>query len=46
MTFLSAMVQHSIWFHNRVTGHVIESVLYSIIIGAIFGSLWPRGVME
>ena len=42
LTFLSAIVQHAIWFRCRITGHVIESVAYAAIIGAIFGLLWPR----
>jgi len=43
MTFLSAIVQHAIWFHNRIIGHIIESVAYAIIVGAIFAALWPTG---
>lgn len=41
LTFLSANVQHSIWFHNRIIGHVIESILYALIVGLIFGLMWP-----
>lgn len=41
LTFLSAIVQHAIWFHNRIVGHIIESVLYAVIVGLIFGFLWP-----
>lgn len=41
MTFLAAMVQHAIWFRSRITGHVIESIAYACIAGAIFGGLWP-----
>jgi hypothetical protein len=41
MTFLAAIVQHAIWFHNRIVGHIIESVLYAVIVGAIFGAMWP-----
>jgi hypothetical protein len=43
LVFLSAIVQHSIWFRCRITGHVIESIAYAAIIGAIFGVLWPGG---
>jgi len=42
MTFLAAIVQHSIWFHNRIVGHVIESILYAAISGAIFAWMWPH----
>jgi hypothetical protein len=41
LVFLSAIVQHAIWFKCRITGHVIESIAYAAIIGAIFGALWP-----
>jgi len=41
LVFLSSIVQHSIWFHNRILGHIIESILYAIIVGTIFGLMWP-----
>ncbi len=41
LTFLSASIQHSIWFHNRILGHVIESIAYAVIVGTIFGLMWP-----
>jgi hypothetical protein len=41
MTFLSAIVQHAIWFHNRIVGHVIESIVYALIVGGIFAAFWP-----
>ena len=41
LTFLASMLQHAIWFKNRVTGHVIESIAYSLIAGGIFAMLWP-----
>jgi hypothetical protein len=41
LTFLAAMVQHTIWFRNRITGHVIESIAYACIMGAIFAAMWP-----
>lgn len=40
-TFCAAVIQHAIWFRMRVVGHVIESVAYSLIAGAIFAGLWP-----
>ena len=42
MTFLAAMVQHAIWFHNRIVGHIIESLVYAAISGAIFAAMWPK----
>lgn len=44
MTFLAAIVQHAIWFHNRIIGHVIESLAYAVITGAIFAAMWPGPV--
>jgi hypothetical protein len=41
MTFLAGIVPHAIWFKIRVTGHVIESIAYAAIVGAIFGAMWP-----
>jgi len=41
ITYLAAMVPHAIWFHCRIVGHVIESVAYAAIVGAIFAVLWP-----
>jgi hypothetical protein len=41
LAFLAAIVQHSIWFHCRITGHVIESIGYAAITGAIFAAMWP-----
>jgi hypothetical protein len=41
MTFLASIVQHAIWFHSRIIGHVIESIAYALIVGAIFAALWP-----
>ncbi len=41
MTFLAAIVQHAIWFHSRIVGHVIESIAYAVITGLIFAAMWP-----
>jgi len=41
MTFLSAIVQHAIWFKSRIVGHAIESVVYAAIVGGIFAAMWP-----
>ncbi|MBL8830212.1 MAG: hypothetical protein JNM18_24760 [Planctomycetaceae bacterium] len=42
LTFLTAIVQHSIWFQNRIVGHVIESIGYALIVGLIFAQFWPQ----
>ena len=44
LTFLGAIVYHSIWFRCRLIGHVLESICYAAIAGAIFGFLWPTAV--
>lgn len=41
LTFFSAIVPHAIWFKCRIIGHLIESIAYAAIIGAIFAVLWP-----
>jgi hypothetical protein len=41
LAYLPAIIQHSIWFHCRITGHVVESIAYALITGAIFGAMWP-----
>ncbi len=41
LTFLTSIVQHSIWFRCRVTGHMLESIVYAVIVGGIFGAMWP-----
>jgi hypothetical protein len=43
LTFLAAIVQHAIWFRVRIVGHVIESIAYAAIVGAIFAAMWPSG---
>ncbi|MAE65205.1 MAG: hypothetical protein CMJ18_13120 [Phycisphaeraceae bacterium] len=40
MIFLGAIVQHAIWFRNRIVGHIVESIAYGAIAGVIFGALW------
>jgi hypothetical protein len=42
LTFCASMLQHAIWFKNRVVGHVIESIAYALIAGLIFAVLWPK----
>jgi hypothetical protein len=39
--FLAGSVQHSIWFRNRIVGHLVESLLYALIVGVIFAAMWP-----
>jgi len=43
LAFLTAIVQHAIWFNNRIVGHVVESIVYACIVGAIFAAMWPAG---
>lgn len=42
MTFLAAIVPHAIWFKSRIVGHVIESVAFAAITGAIYAAMWPK----
>ncbi len=41
LTFLVGVVQHFIWFKIRIVGHIIESLSFAIIAGAIFAAMWP-----
>jgi len=41
LTFLTGIVQHSIWFRCRIVGHILETVVYAAIVGAIFAAFWP-----
>ncbi|MFN0051865.1 MAG: hypothetical protein ACKV0T_06720 [Planctomycetales bacterium] len=41
LAFFSAIVPHAIWFRCRIVGHVVESIGYALIAGAIFAALWP-----
>ena len=41
MTFFAAIVPHAIWFKVRIVGHLIESIAYAAIVGAIFAAMWP-----
>ena len=44
LTFSASILQHAIWFRNRVVGHVIESIGYALIAGGIFAAFWPAAV--
>ncbi len=44
LAYLTGILQHSIWFQCRVTGHILESLAYAAITGAIFGAMWPAAV--
>ena len=41
MTFFAAIVPHAIWFKCRIVGHLIESITFAALIGAIFAAMWP-----
>lgn len=41
LTFFSAIVPHAVWFKCRIVGHLIESIAFAAIIGAIFAAMWP-----
>ena len=41
LTHLSSILSHAIWFHCRVVGHGVESIVYALTLGFIFGALWP-----
>ena len=39
LTFFAAIVPHAIWFKCRIVGHLIESIAFAAIIGAIFAAM-------
>jgi hypothetical protein len=41
VAYLAAIVPHAIWFHARIVGHVIDSIAFAAIVGAIFAAMWP-----
>ncbi len=41
MTFSASILQQAVWFRCRVVGHVIESLAYALITGALFAAMWP-----
>jgi hypothetical protein len=43
MTYLAAIVAHSIWFKCRIVGHVVESIAFAAIVGAVYAAMWPNG---
>lgn len=43
LTYAAGTVPSSIWFKTRLTGNVIDGVLYGLATGAIFAALWPGG---
>ena len=42
MTYLAAIVPHSIWFRCRIIGHILESLVFAAIVGAIYAAMWPK----
>lgn len=42
LTHLAAMVPQSVWFKNRIVAHAIESIAFALILGGIFGAMWPK----
>jgi len=45
LAYLPAIVAHAIWFRCRISAHVIESVAFALIVGAICGAMWPAGIL-
>lgn len=42
MTYLSAIVAHSIWFRCRIVGHILESIAFAALVGGIYAAMWPK----
>ncbi|MBX3436768.1 MAG: hypothetical protein KF861_04695 [Planctomycetaceae bacterium] len=41
LTHFAAIVPNRIWFHQRITGHLIDGLVFTAIIGAVYGAMWP-----
>ena len=41
LVYLAGIVPHAIWFRCRIVGHIIDSLLYAVIVGVIFMAMWP-----
>ena len=41
LTYTAGHVPTTIWFKSRLTGNVIDGVLYGLATGVIFAALWP-----
>lgn len=41
ISFPAGMIQHAIWFEARIVGHLLESVVYALLLGLVFAGLWP-----
>jgi hypothetical protein len=41
MTYLTGIIPHAIWFRCRIVGHIVESIAYSAVVGAIYAAMWP-----
>jgi hypothetical protein len=41
LTFCAANVSDAIWFRHRVVGHLIDAVLFGLVLGGLFAALWP-----
>lgn len=41
LIYSAAVVPSAIWFRARITGHIIDGVLFGIATGIVFALLWP-----
>lgn len=44
LTFTAATVPGAIWFRLRLTGYLIDGILYALATGLIFAALWPSPI--
>lgn len=41
LTHFSGVICECIWFHKRITGNLIDSLIFAALTGAIYGAMWP-----
>ncbi|MGD9853758.1 MAG: hypothetical protein AB7U20_02290 [Planctomycetaceae bacterium] len=41
LTHFAGVICECVWFHKRITGNLIDSLMFAAITGAIFGAMWP-----
>ena len=43
MTFMTASIPGAIWFNIRLSGYIVDGLMYGLATGLIFAAMWPAG---
>lgn len=41
LTYASSNVLHRVWFKKRIWTEILDGIVYGMVLGLIFASLWP-----